>query len=190
MDFILKQIATGLTVVTIFIQGFLTTTVATNIQNQELTNTPTGKCVVENSTKICELGYGDEKSNTSSINRLAINTEGAYFVCLDTVTKQYSNYSTNEFTAPNNPSFCVSDYGDIEISPSLIVAKHWGEIKQDTQLSYYVEPKSNYCIWTYAEGSGAVPNMTTGSSYSNSDGSYRKAFCWANEKVNIYSFKE
>lgn len=125
----------------------------------------------------------------SSKNELAI--QGNAFLCYDTVTNTTSNYSTSNFTQSSNPSFCVSDFGDVEISPTLQVSKHWNGIKEDSLGNYYTDQKSNSCVWTWVGGTANIPYMDFGSNISKgkwADG--LKAFCWANNSLNIYSFNQ
>ena len=162
---------------------------------------PSGLCVIENATKICELGNSDEMSKNIPDQTLAI--KGNNISCINLLNKSISDYSGNG-SSPfiikpiQGKIFCVSDFGDIEIDKTLEVKKYYGKILSRNiydpiKNNYYLPNQYDTCLWTYGAGSGSIPgieiaNSTNGPAF---DAYAIKAFCVnGDNQVDIYTLNK
>lgn len=148
----------------------------------------TEKCVTENGIKICDLKYSS--SPLSGISYRDLKLEGNKATCIDMTTGSFITNNIDSIRASSNPSYCASDVGYVYIDPTLIVNKYWGQIKRKGDTSPYLLEKSyDTCIWTWADGSGAIPYIDVLGNVGPRSGFDVKAFCKAgNNKVDIYTF--
>jgi hypothetical protein len=166
------------------------------LKNESTVNAtfPTGLCVTEQGIKICELGYGDEMTKNTPNDTLVIR--GNEFTCIDLKRRSSSNYKTKSgapLILKSLPSgtFCVSDFGDIEINRTVEVKKYWGRILSNDSSNYYI-PQTSYgtCIWTSEGGNAGVPYIHIANSNSGLDENFHavKAFCVnGDNQVDIYT---
>lgn len=150
---------------------------------------PKEKCVTESDVTICDLSYNVISKNN---DQRTIKMEGNEIACVGPVTGYKNQIRSNTIVVADNEVYCASDFGSIYIDPTIEVTKYFNTIKRDNYTSpYYVPNKYSKCIWTYADGNGAVPYIDILGSTGPSSGFNVRAYCSNGvNQVDIYSYKE
>ena len=151
---------------------------------------PVEKCVTESGVKICDLSHSVKKTYGDGTRE--VNFEANAIDCVNIATGQSTQNQGNTVTVGGSDMYCASDYGSVYIDPTIKVAKYFNKISRDNYSSPFYVP-SNYatCIWTYADGNGAIPYIEVSSNVGPSSGFNVEAFCKnGSNQVDIYSYKD
>lgn len=152
-----------------------------SINNPKTLSTGGNKCVVEDGDlRICDLSY-------------SASVEGNSAFCVDLITEVVSEASPDWLwmKVNENPTFCVTDLGNVYIDPRVEVSKFYGAITRDGYSSPYKINNNYYtCIWTYNDGNGNIPYLQVLGKTGPTSGYNVKAFCKNGLKLDIYSYND
>jgi hypothetical protein len=150
---------------------------------------PAEKCVTEHGVKICDLSHSVQ--NTYGDGTRTVSFQANAIDCVNVATGNQTQNQGNTVQVDGGNTYCASDIGAVYIDPTIQVAKYFGKIMKDSDTSpYYVPATYGTCIWTYADGNGAIPYMEVSNNAGpSSDTAFNvEAFCQnGNNQVDIYS---
>lgn len=151
---------------------------------------PVEKCVTEIGVKICDLSNSVKKTYGDGTRE--VNFQANAIDCINVSMGKSTQFQGNDITIDNNNTYCASDLGSVYIDPTILVGKYFDKILRDNYNSpYYVSSNYTNCIWTYADGNGAIPYIEVSNNIGPSTGFNVKAFCRdSNNEVDIFSYKD
>jgi hypothetical protein len=152
---------------------------------------PAEKCVTESGVKICDLSHSIQQTFGDGTRNASFTANA--IDCVDVATGNQTQNQGNTVQVDGGNTYCASDIGAVYIDPTIQVAKYFGKIMKDSDSSpYYVPATYGTCIWTYADGNGAIPYMEVSNNAGpSSDTAFNvEAFCKnGSNQVDIYSYK-
>lgn len=148
------------------------------------------KCVTEHDVKICDL-KDSSTAITGNTDYRSVLVGGNSASCIDMSSGNFITNSSEQIRAKISSSFCASDAGYVYIDPTITVNKYWGGIKRGGDSSPYTINKAyDTCIWTWADGNGAIPYIDVFGNIGPRSGFNVKAFCKIRQnQVDIYTYE-